>query len=608
MCGIVGVLHKNAYRVILDGLIMLQNRGYDSAGISIHDGSGILTDKIASTDELDSIDYLKRNFIVGSLGIGHTRWATHGSKTTVNSHPHVSACGGISLVHNGIIENYKSLKTMVNMDCVSETDSEVLVHLIEHYYYIQIGEPIEKMTKTLEIVTNLLEGTWGIVVIHSDCPNTLFATRYGSPLLVGYDENHAIITSEQSGFNRYIKNYFVLNNRDICIIHKGEVLNVETKENYEKREVNQIDDYDCSPYQHFMIKEIYEQEYSCLHSLKLGSRLKDDYVRLGGLDQHKDILKSLENIIILGCGTSYFAGLYGSHFFKQLCCFNSVQVIDGADFSISDVNKKGRTGLILLSQSGETKDLYRVIKIAQSHDLFTIGVVNVVDSLIAREVHCGCYIHAGKEMAVASTKSFTSQVIVLVLISLWFSQNCNYEEARLKRQHVIKDIHNLSMDIKRTLLQHENVKKFVHYFIDQSSLFILGKGPGEAIAKEGALKVKEVSYIHAEGYSTSCLKHGPFALLKKDFPVLLLCADDEYLSKNMNAYEEISSRNANVIKIISSHIRDMVHEKNIVIPHNSSFSHLLMVVILQMLSYEIAISKNINPDKPRNLAKVVTVE
>lgn len=607
MCGIVGVIHNDAYNVILDGLIMLQNRGYDSAGISI-DSSGILTEKIASTEELDSIDYLKKKFLKGSLGIGHTRWATHGSKTTINSHPHVSVDGKVSLVHNGIIENYKGLKEIFKTDCISETDSEVLVHLIEHYYNIQIGEPIEKMTKTLEIVTNMLEGTWGLVIIHSDCPNTLFATRYGSPLLVGYDDNNAIITSEQSGFNRYVRNYFVLNNRDICIINKDRVLNIETKENYEKRVVNQVDRYDCSPFSHFMIKEIYEQEHSCLRSLKLGSRLKEEYVRLGGLDQQKDILKALDNIIILGCGTSYFAGLYGSHFFKQLCCFNSVQVIDGADFNINDVNKKGRTGLILLSQSGETKDLYRVIKIAQSHDLFTIGVVNVVDSLIAREVNCGCYIHAGKEMAVASTKSFTSQVIVLVLISLWFSQNCNYHDAMLQRQQVIKDIHNLSMDIKRTLVQHENIKKFVDYFKDQSSLFLLGKGPGEAIAKEGALKIKEVSYIHAEGYSTSSLKHGPFALLKKDFPVILLCGDDEYLSKNINAYEEINSRNANVIKIISSHSHSDSNEKNIIVPHNSSFSYLLMVIVLQLLSYETAISKNINPDKPRNLAKVVTVE
>jgi len=607
MCGIVGVIHNDAYNVILDGLIMLQNRGYDSAGISI-DSSGILTEKIASTEELDSIDYLKKKFLKGSLGIGHTRWATHGSKTTINSHPHVSVDGKVSLVHNGIIENYKVLKEILKTDCISETDSEVLVHLIEHYYNIQIGEPIEKMTKTLEIVTSMLEGTWGLVIIHSDCPNTLFATRYGSPLLVGYDDNNAIITSEQSGFNRYVRNYFVLNNRDICIINKDRVLNIETKENYEKRIVNQTDRYDCSPFSHFMIKEIYEQEHSCLRSLKLGSRLKEEHVRLGGLDQQKDILKALDNIIILGCGTSYFAGLYGSHFFKQLCCFNSVQVIDGADFNINDVNKKGRTGLILLSQSGETKDLYRVIKIAQSHDLFTIGVVNVVDSLIAREVNCGCYIHAGKEMAVASTKSFTSQVIVLVLISLWFSQNCNYDEAMLQRQQVIKDIHNLSMDIKRTLMQHENIKKFVDYFKDQSSLFLLGKGPGESIAKEGALKIKEVSYIHAEGYSTSSLKHGPFALLKKDFPVILLCGDDEYLSKNINAYEEINSRNANVIKIISSHSHSVSNEKNIIVPHNSSFSYLLMVIVLQLLSYETAISKNINPDKPRNLAKVVTVE
>lgn len=608
MCGIIAGIYENIYTVLLDGLIQLQNRGYDSAGIAvlndcINMNNNIHLVKKASTNEISAIEYLKKNNIDGSIGIGHTRWATHGGKTDKNSHPHMSNCNRFCIVHNGIIENYKELKEMLiekGYIMQSETDTEVIANLLSYYFSIQsIEESIHKLI-------NVLQGTWGLVIISIDEPNTIYATRFGSPLLVGYDEKNALITSEQTGFCNKMNNYFVLNNKDICVIKKTENgIKIETKDNYYLKEVNKFEE-DKNAYDHWMLKEIYDQENTSLSAIKLGSRLlENNKVRLGGLEQQKKELENIDNLILLGCGTSYNSAQFGSYYFKDLCKFNSVQVIDGADFSILDVPKNGRTCLILLSQSGETKDLHRCISIAKEHELFTIGVVNVVDSLIAREVDCGCYLHAGRERAVASTKSFTSQAIVLVLISVWFSHTYYPSENIKKREQIIKDIHNLNMDIKKTLNIREKVKHIAKLFSNKSSCFILGKGRGESIAKEGSLKVKEVSYIHAEGYSTSSLKHGPFAMLEEDFPVILLSPNDEHYLKTNNAYQEILCRNAKVIKITNS---EDCGENDIKVPVNYTFAHLLMIIPLQFLSYELALIKNINPDMPRNLAKVVTVE
>ena len=355
-----------------------------------------------------------------------------------------------------------------------------------------------------------------------------------------------------------------------------------------------------------MLKEIYDQEVASLRAIKLGSRLlENNKVRLGGLQEKVKELENIDNLILLGCGTSYNAGNFAIHYFKDLCKFNSVQIIDGADFNILDVPKKGRTCLILLSQSGETKDLHRCINIAKEYELYTLGVVNVVDSLIAREVNCGSYLHAGREVAVASTKSFTSQVIVLVMIAVWFSQTYYPHENIEKRRIIIEDLRNLNKDIKTVLETRNKVKELVSMFDNKNSCFILGKGRGESVAKEGSLKIKEISYIHAEGYSTSSLKHGPFALLEPEFPVILLCPNDIHYSKSMNAYEEIKSRHASIIKITNN---EEENKYTIKIPNNNTFLHLLMIIPLQFLSYELALVRNLNPDMPRNLAKVVTVE
>lgn len=606
MCGIVCGIYYNIYKVLLDGLYQLQNRGYDSAGITVVSGSKFVTFKRATTEKESAIDYLKRNNINGTIGLAHTRWATHGAKTDLNSHPHTSNCGKFVLVHNGIIENFKHLeKFLIENDYVmkSQTDTEIIVNLISFYY-----KKYNSVEKALEIIIEIMEGTWGLVLMCIDFPNNLYVTRYGSPLLIGYDSENVIITSEQSGFCNKMNNYFVLNNKDICVVKKNDKeLSIDTNDSYKLNKAFDLNfELSPHPYEHWMLKEIFDQEKSSLSAIKLGSRLlENNMVRLGGLSEKIKELENIDNLILLGCGTSYNAALFSSFFFKDLCKFNSVQVIDGADFSIIDVPKKGRTCLILLSQSGETKDLHRCIQIAKEYELFTIGIINVVDSLIAREVDCGCYLHAGREVAVASTKSFTSQVIVLLLVSVWFSQTYYPHENILKRKQIISDLFNLNIDIKKTLKTHDRIKELVSLFDGKNSTFILGKGKGESIAKEGSLKIKEVSYIHAEGYSTSSLKHGPFALLEKDFPVVLLSPFDEYYSKTENAYEEIKSRGAKIIKIIND---GYPSELDILVPKNNTFSLLLMIIPLQLLSYELAIRKNINPDQPKNLAKVVTVE
>lgn len=318
----------------------------------------------------------------------------------------------------------------------------------------------------------------------------------------------------------------------------------------------------------------------------------------------KDKLIEVDNLILLGCGTSYFAGLTSINYFKDLCNFNTVQIFDGADFNENDIPRNGKSALILLSQSGETKDLHRCIEIGRKNDLIIIGVVNVVDSLIARESDCGCYLNAGREVAVASTKSFTSQVILLSMIAIWFSQINNINEN--KRIRYIQDLRRLELDIKNTLNNAENYKQYLKFIENKKSIFILGKGNIRAIAREGSLKIKEVSYIHAEGYSGSSLKHGPFGLLEKGFPVILLDTNDNHYNKMSNVYEEIKSRYAEIITISNNNSLD--RENTIIIPYNKTYSNILTIIPLQILSYELSLLKGINPDFPRNLAKVVTVE
>ena len=473
----------------------------------------------------------------------------------------------------------------------------------------------ELVVKTIQTLIELMEGTWGLVIICKETPNCLYGTRKGSPLLLSVNKDKAIFTSEQSGFNGEVNNYFSLENDDIFTIYEenNTICYTSTKPiQYKKKEVvkNDVLNLEETNYEHWTLKEIWEQPESIERAISFGGRIVNDYeVRLGGLIENQQLLKRIDNLILLGCGTSYHAGMVGLHYFKDLCNFNVVQLFDGAEFTDKDIPKFGSTALILLSQSGETKDLHRCIQIGNDNNLFLLGVVNVVDSLIAREVHCGCYLNAGREVGVASTKAFTSQCIVLSLIALWFAQLHNINE--FKRKQYITNLRKLSMQVK-SILQEMNETKIdnlLEIFKNKKSNFVLGKGKSEAIAKEGSLKIKEISYIHSEGYSTSSLKHGPFALLEKDFPVILIAPKDQYINKSNNAYEEIKSRHAKIIYLTNDEQINFNDNNEIIyLPKNNTFHEILSIIPLQILSYHLALQNNANPDMPKNLAKVVTVE
>ena len=610
MCGIIAMIsiELNIIEYLLKGLYQLKNRGYDSAGFSIIENNKFIINKYASSEEcsikrLDNIN-LKNNY-KSTNGIAHTRWATHGIKSDINSHPHVDNNGLFSIVHNGIIENYSELKEFLlekGYKFYSQTDTEVIVNLISYYY-----KEIKDVEKTLSKVINILEGTWGIALLCLHEPDKLYITRHGSPILISIQEKFAIISSEQSGFDNLVQNYIVLNDYDICVLEKKDSnIIYRTQSNYKQINAIRTDINKLNNYKHWTIKEIEEQYDASLRAINIGGRLlNNNSVKLGGINEYKYSLKEMDNIIILGCGTSYHAGMVGLEYFKEICNFNTVQIFDGAEFEIKDIPRDGKTVIILCSQSGETKDLHRCLLLIKNLDIVTIGVINVVNSMIAREVDCGCHLNAGKEVGVASTKSFTSQVIILTMIAIWFSQLQNINEK--KRKQIIVDLRKINSDIKNII---ENCKEKCMEISDSlkksKSMFILGKGKSHAIAKEGSLKIKEITYIHAEGYSGSSLKHGPFGLLEKDFPVILISPQDEHDIKMQNVYNEIITRDAKVYTITDN--ITLKRDNLITIPYNKTFGYLLSVIPLQYISYYISVKKGIDPDYPRNLAMVVTVE
>ncbi len=606
MCGIVAYLGSDNYReYILAGLRLLQNRGYDSVGISSINNGQINTIKYASTNTHNSLEKLENKVLenkeISNCAIGHTRWATHGGKTDINAHPHHDTADRISIVHNGIIENFQEIKTRLiekGYSFKSQTDTEIISVLIG--YHLDNGETIEhSIKKTVEELT----GTWALVIIHRDYPNKLWATRNGSPLLLGMEDEYIILASEQIAFANYINKFIILENHDLIEITKEE-RTITYNKNIQRYMINEKTNIpiELTPtgYTHWMIKEIMEQPQSIIRAINNGGRIENNIsVKLGGLDSYKSRFMDINHIIILGCGTSYHAGLWSLDIFKSLDIVDTVAVYDGAEFDVKDIPKKGKTALILLSQSGETKDLHRCINIAKEYDLITIGVVNVVDSMIARETDCGVYLNAGREVAVASTKSFTNQCVILAMIAVWFSQNRG--SCIEKRKKIIKDLRNLSIQTENLLRNSEKVRELIYKIKDTKSMFLLGKRKQEAIAKEGALKIKEVAYIHAEGFNSSSLKHGSFALIVNDLPIIIIDIEDEHRDKNRNAYQEVLARDAHVIRISDI-------EGELLIEKNDTFGGLLANIYVQLLSYYIAIENGHNPDFPKNLAKVVTVE
>lgn len=682
MCGIIGFIGSipNGFQVAYDGIKILQNRGYDSCGICSLKVNGegknkkaeIISHKYASRKDISAVNLIgkheqehKNNQIITI----HCRWCTHGAINDTNAHPHMDNEGRVSVVHNGIIENFQELKDFLEDKGYvfkSETDTEVIAILIG--FYLNSGYNMER---ALNSTVSKLEGTWGLAVVSTLTPDQLYLCKKGSPLLLGYEKNFAIAASESSAILNYVKSYFTIEDNeiitvglkkdgDIYISHKSKIINDLSKyfdikmtkdEIWEHRLNNGLVESACSgkcnsvcrgkcnsvcrgeiaddtvsvgpqlfattpdPYEHWMLKEIMEQPKSLHRTLNMGGRLLDDYhVHLGGLRNHREDLLKIKNLLILACGTSYHAALLGAKYFKMLGCIPCVQVLDASEFSHKDIpHPYSDVGILVLSQSGETKDVHKAMQIAEEAGIFIFSIVNVVGSLIAREASCGIYLNAGREVAVASTKSFTSQVLALALIAVWYAERD--ESSKQKRKLFIKSIRNLCTDTQEVLKRVVNdVQKVVDILKEQwqaekKSLFILGRDLAEPIAYEGSLKLKEISYLHAEGYPGGSLKHGPFALIEEGTPIILIMLDDEYASKIESAGMEVKARGAQTILLTNrslEKINTKIFDHIIQVPENKIFGSLLTILPLQYLSYKLALEFGYNPDFPRNLAKVCT--
>ncbi|EFA75629.1 glutamine-fructose-6-phosphate transaminase [Heterostelium album PN500] len=608
VCGIIGFIGKEeAINYLIEGLSILENRGYDSAGVTtISPSNELVTSKYASLNttsdaisRLKSVTHLHKGHVIG---IAHTRWATHGGKTDKNAHPHHDDKNRVAVVHNGVIENSSNLREMLEKKGVvfrSETDTEVIAQLI--------GMFLDQGFSTIDAVKETqkqLQGTWGVAVVSKEAPDQIIALKNGSPLLIGIGKDRMFIASEAGAFARHTKEFISMENGEIAVLRAdGHSLDLSRIELAAHEQIQ----LSPEPYPHWTIKEIMEQPMSISRALNYGGRIFDDSrVKLGGLEEAKELLLPIKNLIITGCGTSYFAGQLGAKIMRYLGAFDTIQVIDAAEVS-RDSLPHTNAGILMISQSGETKDVHRVMSLAGECNTPCFSVVNAVGSLIARGAICGVYLNAGREHAVASTKAFTSQVTVLSLIANWFAQHRGLEEG--KRRHLIESLHRLPTNLGMALRVRDQCHRIAQKLYKKQSMFVLGKGLSEPIAYEGALKIKEITYIHAEGYSGGALKHGPFALIEQGTPIILIVLDDAHAQLMRIAAEEVKARGAYTIIITNNQtLAKHIADDTILIPSNGVLTSLLAAIPLQLIAYEVACLKGIDPDRPKNLAKAVTTD
>ena len=615
-CGIVGYIgDEESVPYLLEGIHILQNRGYDSAGVATlgaaKDGTPITVTKFASKGSTsDSVELLKARapdrHKGDKAGIGHTRWATHGGKTDKNAHPHTDSKNRIALVHNGTIENCHEIRERLerknNIIFRSETDSEVIAQLIG--VHLDSGLSLQS---AVQRALAELRGTWGLVILSRDEPDKLIVCRNGSPLLIGMGKGRTFIASEVSGFARHVSDYIALKDGEVAVVRAdGVSLDLSRVETAQVDEI----ELDPAPYPHWTLKEIYEQPQAVSRAIAYGSRLAvNDRVVLGGLAQNSDLLLGVKNLIVSACGTSLHAGEYGAMLMRSLDAFNTVQCVDAAEFN-RDFVPGDDGGILAISQSGETKDVMRALRVAESSGIPRFSVVNSVGSLIARTTSCGVYMHAGRENAVASTKAFTGSVTCLALMAGWFAQNrttntINYQ----KRKELVDSLHRLPTYMGMCMPLRAQMRTLAERIQDKNHLFVLGKGLGQPIAREGALKIKEISYIHAEGFGGGSLKHGPFALLDKGTPVIFLVFDDQHAQSMRIAAQEVKARGAyNICITDRPALCRGIADEVVAIPSNGLLTSLLAVVPMQFLAYELSLLRGVDPDKPRHLAKAVTVD
>jgi glucosamine--fructose-6-phosphate aminotransferase (isomerizing) len=611
MCGIVGYNgYRDAYPVIISGLKRLEYRGYDSAGVCLVDNEPKIYKNKGKVSDLEA--HIGSNPVGGSIGIGHTRWATHGEPNDTNAHPHMSMNGHFIIIHNGIIENYGHLKNRLERrgyTFSSETDTEVLVNLIEYIYL--------KGNLSSEIAVRLaltkVVGAYGIVVICRDEPGTLIAARKGSPLVIGIGENEYFVASDATPIIEYTNSVIFLNDNDVAIIKKNEltlktILNESLEPNIQTLDLD-IEEIEKNGFDHFMLKEIFEQPRSIKDTFRgrISADLKN--IHLGGLYQILPRLVKAKRIILIGCGTSWHAALVGEYLIEEYARI-PVEVEYASEFRYRNPIIYKDDIVIAISQSGETADTLAAIRMAREAGAIVLGICNVVGSSIPRETDAGVYTHAGPEIGVASTKAFTAQVTVLTLIALLLGRKRDVITQERYEQHISEMI-AVPDKIERILESNDKIKEIAQIFKDSTNFLYLGRGYFFPVALEGALKLKEISYIHAEGYPAAEMKHGPIALIDNSMPVVVIAPHDSSYEKVVSNVQEVKARKGIVISIVTEGDKVITNmsDYSIEIPKASEIvESLLAVVPLQLLAYHIALLRGCDVDQPRNLAKSVTVE
>lgn len=612
MCGIVAYIGpQKAYPILLKGLYRLEYRGYDSAGMALLNGSLNVYKTKGKVADLE--DFVKNEAIDGNIGIAHTRWATHGEPNDENAHPHLSPSGNIAIIHNGIIENYSSLKKeLVNRGYHfrSETDTEVLIHLIED---IQQKEKVS-LVDALQIALNQVVGAYALVLIAKEDPDKLILARKGSPLVIGVGKGEYFAASDASPIIEYTRDVVYLQDEEIAIIPRYGELKIKTIKNIERTPYVQtleiqLNEIEKSGFEHFMLKEIYEQPRSIKDSMRGRLNAKQGIVNLGGIVEYEKKLVNAKRIIIIACGTSWHAGLVGEYIFEELARV-CVEVEYASEFRYRNPVINEDDVVIAISQSGETADTLAAIELAKSKGATIIGICNVVGSSIARATHAGSYTHAGPEIGVASTKAFTAQVTLLTLMALHIA-NHKGTISKTRFKELTYEIEAIPEKVAKTLLVNEKVKEISKHFINARNFLYLGRGYNFPVALEGALKLKEISYIHAEGYPAAEMKHGPIALIDEQMPVVVIATNKGMYEKVLSNIQEVKARKGIIIAIVTegdvevSKLADYVIE----IPETEEMLvPLLATIPLQLLSYHIATLRGCNVDQPRNLAKSVTVE
>lgn len=611
MCGIVGYIgHRDAYPIIIKGLHRLEYRGYDSAGVALLDKELKVYKKAGKVSDLEN--FVKGINTQATLGMGHTRWATHGAPSDRNSHPHSSGNRKLTIIHNGIIENYAVIKeTLLAKGHVfkSDTDTEVLIHFIED---IQNETGLD-LREAVRIALTKVVGAYAIVIISADEPDQIIAARKGSPMVIGVGEGEYFVASDATPIVEYTKNVIYLNDNEIAYIRREDLLikNIDNTVQvpYIQRLDLQLEMLEKGGYEHFMLKEIYEQPRSIRDCMRGRIYPSQGKVQLGGLKEYADKLKNVDRIIIVACGTSWHAGLVGEYLIEEYARV-PVEVEYASEFRYRNPIISEKDVVIAISQSGETADTMAAIELAKEKGATIFGICNVVGASIPRTTHAGVYTHAGPEIGVASTKAFTAQVSVLTLIAFYIAQERG-TIARNKLIEYLTELNEIPDLVEKALKSNEHIKTIAAKFKDSTNCLFLGRGSSFPVALEGALKLKEISYIHAEGYPAAEMKHGPIALIDEEMPVVVIATKHSSYEKVISNIQEVKARGGKIIAVVTegdTEVRNMA-DYIMEIPQTAEpFVPLLATIPLQLLSYHIAVMRGCNVDQPRNLAKSVTVE